>query len=132
MFINEEDLGNSIYDDVLQAVAREDQNFINDNIYRAITEADSYMNQTYDTTSLWNQTGEDRNRLIKGVVIDMAIYHIYSVAEETPVIRRERYDYAKDILKRIMRGEIVLEFPRKLDEDKQDCSIKYGGIDRKY
>ena len=133
MFIEETDLGSSIYNEVLQAITREIPNHINEKIVLAIDEADSYLNTRYDTTTLWTQTGTDRNALIKNAVIDIALYHIHAVLEEVPVIRRERYDYAKTTLKDIRKGETVLHsIPRLSDTEPENTEIKYGGISKRY
>lgn len=134
MFIEETDLGESIYSEVLAAISRENSNFINEKIALAIKETDSYLNTRYDTETLWLQTGDNRNPIIKNAVIDIALYHIHSVLEEVPVIRRERYDYAiKTTLKDIRKGETVLyDIPRLTDDEAVDVEIKSGGIDKRY
>lgn len=133
MFIEDSDLGNSIYSEVLQAITRNIPNFINEKITLAIDEADSYLNTRYNTETLWSQTGTDRNPLIKNAVIDIALYHIHAVLKEVPVIRRERYDYAKTTLKDIRKGDLVLhDIPRLTNEDQEDNEIKYGGINNRY
>jgi phage gp36-like protein len=133
MFIEEEDLGKSIYSEVLGAIARENPNHNNENIALAIDEADSYLNTRYNTETLWAQTAADRNALIKNAVIDIALYHIHAVLEEVPVIRRERYDYAKTTLKDIRKGEIVLhDIPKLSVSEPENTEIKYGGISKRY
>jgi hypothetical protein len=124
MFITEEDLGQSIYNEVLHAVSREDSGFINRNIGRAIKEVDGYLNQKYDTAVLWAQIDDSREQTILGIVIDVALYHIHSVLEEVPVIRRERYDYAKSDLKDIRKGEIRLSgIPLLTETNTEDESL---------
>ncbi len=53
MFIEKEDLGQSIYTEVLDAISRTDQTFIDSNIARAIQEVDLYLNVKYNTEELW-------------------------------------------------------------------------------
>lgn len=124
MFITEEDLKQSIYSEVLLAVTREDSGFINRNIGKAIKEVDGYLNKKYDTSILWNQAGDSREETILGIVVDVALYHIHSVLEEVPVIRREKYDYAKSDLKDIRKGEIRLTgIPLLTETNTEDESL---------
>jgi phage gp36-like protein len=133
MFIADNDLGNSIYNEVLQAIVRDQPSYVGEKIALAIDEADAYLNNRYKTAALWSQTGDDRNSMIKNIIIDIALYHIHAVLEETPVIRRERYDYAKQLLKDIRKGDIVLhDIERLTDDDGKDLEIKYGGISNRY
>jgi len=133
MFLNENDLGSSIYSEVLAAISRDDQTFIDSNIGRAIEEVDGYLNQKYDTEVLWAQTGAGRNKTVLGLCVDVALYHIHSVTEETPVIIRERYDYAKSALKDIRRGDIRLTgIPLISDLGGSDNEIIGGTISNRY
>lgn len=98
-FLTEEDLSSSIYDEILDAISRQNPQFIKDNINRTITEVDARLRTKYVTTDLWTQTGDDRDETILGICIDICLYHIHSVLEEVPIIRRERHDYAQQSLK---------------------------------
>ena len=122
MFIEKADLGQSIYTEVLDTISRADQTFIDSNIGRAVEEVDGYLNQKYDTEVLWAQVAPNRNKTIKGLCVDVSLYHIHSVTEETPVIIRERYDYAKTMLKDIRKGEIKLTGIPLLADDEDETN----------
>ncbi|BDD10878.1 hypothetical protein FUAX_33100 [Fulvitalea axinellae] len=134
MYITETDLQQHRYPELIDAVSRDDPNFVLANIGRAEREADGYLNQKYDTAELWAQTGEDRDPIVKGLVIDLTLYHIYSVAEEVPIIIRERYDYAKTALKEIRKGETLLTgVPLLADKERDpDPQILYGHRSNRY
>ncbi len=134
MFIEKADLGQSIYSEILDAISRQDQTFIDSNIGRAIEEVDGYLNQKYDTSVLWLQVGEARNKTIKGLCVDVSLYHIHSVTEETPVIIRERYDYAKQMLKDIRDGKIKLTGVPLLSENIEtpELEVLTGSLSKRY
>jgi len=128
MFLQESDLTASIYSEILQAISREDANFISRNIGTAIRQIESKLAKKYDTSVLWAQTGENRNELVLGIAIDFALYHIHAVLEEVPIIRRERYDYARKDLEDILNGETMLTGIPLLNESEEtaDNEISSG------
>ncbi len=134
MFLEEADLGQSIYDEILQAISRQDPLFIEGNISDAIADVDSYINQKYDTEQLWLQVGEDRNRTILKICRDIALYNIHSVLEEVPIIRRERNDNALQLLKGIRDGENKLTGIALLSETEEttDNEITSGANSQRY
>ncbi len=135
MFIEESDLSQGVYVEILSALSREDANFVAQNISRAIAEVDGYLNQKYDTTDLWQQTGDDRNNIIKGLCIDVALYHIYSVTEMIPEKIKERYNWAKETLKDIREGLMKLDIPlwsEKEEEEGGQADFFAGGLNNRY
>ncbi len=134
MFLQESDLTDSIYNEILLAVTREDETFTARNIGKAIAQIDSKLCKKYDTDTLWAQEGEDRNELILGIAIDFALYHMHAVLEEVPIIRRERYDYARKDLEDIMNGEILLTGISLLNEieETQDNEISSGSMSERW
>ena len=134
MFLQESDLTASIYSEILQAISREDANFISRNIGTAIRQIESKLAKKYDTSVLWAQTGENRNELVLGIAIDFALYHIHAVLEEVPIIRRERYDYARKDLEDILNGETMLTGIPLLNENEAttDNEISSGTNSRRY
>lgn len=134
MFLQEADLGQSIYSEILQAISREDPDFIESNIALAIQQIDSKLANKYDTSVLWAQVGEDRNKLILGIAIAFALYHIHSVLEDVPTIRRERYDYARRDLNDLAKGETMLTGVPLINETEEtaDNEITSGNNSRRY
>jgi len=131
MFITLEDLNKSIYDEQLNAIVRNEPTIIDERINLAITEVDTYLNQRYNTTEIWNKQGADRHELIKNAVIDIALYHIHSLLTESPIIRRERYDNAIQLLKDIRKGDSNLTGVPLIEAEK-NTDILYGGINTRY
>ncbi|WP_053404986.1 phage protein Gp36 family protein [Persicobacter sp. CCB-QB2] len=134
MFIEEKDLSQGVYADILQNVSRQDPTYIEQNIARAIAEVDGYMNQKYDTSELWTQTGDERNGIIKGLCIDVSLYHIFSVTEKIKQDIVDRYKWAKEALKEIREGLLKLDLPlwsEKAEPDKQ-ADFFAGGLNNRY
>jgi hypothetical protein len=74
------------FDEIKDAISRDDPNFIERNIAHALKQIDSRLSIKYDTSVLWAQVGAERNSLILGIAVDFTIYHMYAVLEEVPVI----------------------------------------------
>ncbi|WP_053405164.1 phage protein Gp36 family protein [Persicobacter sp. CCB-QB2] len=134
MFLEEADLKQGVYIEILNALSREDETFVSQNISRAIAEIDGYLNQKYDTSELWAQTGDDRNGIIKGLSIDVSLYHIYSVTEEIPDKIKERYKWAKETLKDIRDGLMKLDIPLWSEKEEPDKQADFftGGLNNRY
>lgn len=127
MFLTKEDLNLTTYPEILDAISREDDLFVESHLKAAITQVDKYLNKHYDTTALWEQTGSNRDSFMLKICVDVCVYNIYSVLPEAPIIRRERYDYAISELKDIRRGDLILELPPKIQkEDSQENPITFG------
>jgi phage gp36-like protein len=46
---------------------------------------------------------------IKGVAMDLALYHLYARRNLAPPVRRQKYEAALQFLQQVARGEAVLE-----------------------
>jgi len=46
---------------------------------------------------------------IKGVALDLALYHLYARRSLAPAVRRQKYEAALQFLQQVARGEAVLE-----------------------
>jgi phage gp36-like protein len=80
-----------------------DSQVVDEAIHRADAEIDAYlgMRHTLPLTPLPDQ--------VKGLSIDMALYHLYSRRSLAPTVRRQKYEAAVAFLKLVAAGEAVLE-----------------------
>jgi phage gp36-like protein len=80
-----------------------DSQVVDEAIHRADAEIDAYlgMRHTLPLTPLPDQ--------VKGLSIDMALYHLYSRRSVAPTVRRQKYEAAVAFLKLVAAGEAVLD-----------------------
>ena len=72
-------------------------------IHRADAEIDAYLGMRY-TLPLSPLPDQ-----VKGLSIDMALYHLYSRRSVVPTVRRQKYEAAISFLKLVAEGEAVVE-----------------------
>jgi phage gp36-like protein len=80
-----------------------DSQVVDEAIHRADAEIDAYlgMRHTLPLSPLPDQ--------VKGLSIDMALYHLYSRRSVAPTVRRQKYEAAVAFLKLVAAGEAILE-----------------------
>lgn len=78
-FIELTDFPASIHTDILNALTKDDNAVITDNVDRTIDEMKAYLNGRYDTVKVFNKTGNDRNKYILRLALSITIYYIYLV-----------------------------------------------------
>lgn len=72
-------------------------------INRADAEIDAYVGKRYQLPLM---PAPDQ---VKGLSIDMALYHLYSRRSVAPTVRRQKYEAALAFLKLVAAGEAVVE-----------------------
>ncbi len=67
----------------------------------------------YDVAKIFGAEGENRDSYIVMIVLDCALYHLYTatVPNKIPQIRAERYQDALDWLKSVAKGEETADLP---------------------
>ena len=80
-----------------------DSGVVNEAIHRADAEIDAYLGMRY-TLPLSPLPDQ-----VKGLSIDMALYHLYSRRSVAPTVRRQKYEAAISFLKLVAEGEAVVE-----------------------
>jgi phage gp36-like protein len=80
-----------------------DSEVVDEAIHRADAEIDAYLGMRY-TLPLSPLPDQ-----VKGLSIDMALYHLYSRRSVAPTVRRQKYEAAVAFLKLVAAGESVLE-----------------------
>jgi len=76
---------------------------VDEAINRADGEIDAYLGTRY---ALPLTPAPDQ---VKGLSIDMALYHLYSRRSVAPPVRRQKYEAALSFLKQVAAGEAVVE-----------------------
>jgi len=110
-FITLEDYDASIHREILDAITREDKNIVEICENRAIAEMRGYLARRYDCDAIFSATGKNRHDLILMNAIDIAIYHLFSIhnPQKMSQIRKDRYDRAKEWLRRVANEDISVE-----------------------
>ena len=110
-FITLEDYDASIHREILDAITREDKNIVEICENRAIAEMRGYLARRYDCDAIFSATGKNRHDLILMNAIDTAIYHLFSIhnPQKMSQIRKDRYDRAKEWLRRVANEDISVE-----------------------
>lgn len=85
----------------------------------AIHQVKSYLSGKYDVEKIFSATDNKRNAYIVMVVLDCALYHLYTstVPKRMPDIRSQRYQDAIDWLKMVGKGEISADLPQKQNDN---------------
>jgi phage gp36-like protein len=80
-----------------------DSQVVDEAINRADGEIDAYLGTRY---ALPLTPAPDQ---VKGLSIDMALYHLYSRRSVAPPVRRQKYEAALSFLKQVAAGDAVVE-----------------------
>jgi phage gp36-like protein len=139
MFINREDLNNSLYEEIIDAITRQcgdaekAEARINYGIRTAVSIAESHLCSLWDTSSIFDKTGDMRNPMLVDICCNIALYIIADVLEEMPATIANPYEGSMELLDKIVNGKISIPGatrPADPDTGVPDSYIKHGNIDR--
>jgi phage gp36-like protein len=101
-----------------------DSQVVAEAINRAEAEIDAYLGSRYalPLTPVPDQ--------VKGLSIDMALYHLYSRRSVAPPIRRQKYEAALSLLKQIAAGEAVVEGGSELLTETSQVESEFSSATR--
>lgn len=107
-FLVKEDYAFSINIPVLDALTGGDDAIIDELSAEAVEEMKAFLNARYDVTSIFEQSGESRNKIIVMYCKDIALYHIFSIYNfrMIPGIRKKRYEAALNWLQEVNEQKI--------------------------
>lgn len=110
-FIELTDYKNSIHDEIMDALTREDDSIILVCEDRAICEMRSYMSGRYDCEQIFSARGDERNPLILMMAIDITIFHVFCVHNPMKLsqMRKDRYDRAIEWLVAVSKGNTNID-----------------------
>jgi len=101
-----------------------DSQVVAEAISRADAEIDAYLGTRYvlPFASVPEQ--------VKGLSIDMALYHLYSRRSVAPTVRRQKYEAALSFLKQVAAGEAVIEGASGLIAETTQAGSQFAGPPR--
>ncbi|MCT4698465.1 DUF1320 domain-containing protein [Tenacibaculum haliotis] len=88
----------------------------------ALAQIRNYLAGKYNVNEIFNQVDDQRNSHIVMIVIDCALYHLYTstVPRSMPDIRSARYQDAIDWLKLVASGDTLADLPKITDESGEE------------
>lgn len=118
MFLTKTDLYTAIIEDELEEITRGDDSIINAALVSAEAEAKTYLYDTYDTETIFNQSGTSRHALLVNILSDIAIYLIVARVQAGQNIedREARYKRAVATLKQYQNHESYSDLPRRTEQ----------------
>jgi phage gp36-like protein len=133
-FLEKSDLESHLYEESIDVITREDDDLVTAAIDAAIGEAKGYLG-AYDTDSIFDEAGSDRNALLLVFCKDIAIWHLVVLcnAGADMALRQDRYERAIAWLKGVQKGDIAADLPKAEDEDGEETGaiIRYGSNDQR-
>lgn len=134
IWLTKEDFDSKIKPVILEEITEFNDSVLYENEKQAIAEIQSYLRSKYDINAIFSTIGDDRNDLIKMLVIDITIYHTLSKPNPRTVseIRVNRYNEAKRMLEDASKGILDLGLPRVIKEDgKPQSKLRWGSDKRR-
>jgi phage gp36-like protein len=124
-FITIEDYDARIHREILDALVRNDETVIEIIEDQSIALMRSYLNTRYDCDIIFAATGNDRNKLILMILLDITVYNIFCIHNPQKIsqITRDRYDRALEWLRRVSKGQANIDGAPLLPPDKSGNSL---------
>lgn len=130
MFLTIQDLDTKLYPEITAMLSRYGEVIVLAHLGTAQGEIETYLGALYDIQPEMQKSGPARHKLLLPMAIDMAIYHMYSLAETTPAHRVKRYEQAIKMLELMSQSKLVLPGVPPAPEPEtptQTSLIGYGG-----
>lgn len=130
MFLDPTELSSHLYGEKVSTINRGDTTVLQSAIDAAISEVKSYLS-AFDTDTIFNATGADRNPILLLYTKDIAVWHFIQLANPNTdlALREDRYSKAIDWFDKVMRGQVVPDLPLPAppaDGSDQQNFIKWG------
>lgn len=104
MYIQKIDFSQAIFREIRETISRYSDSLLTQCSLRAEEEVRSRLAARYDIGQELSKTGDNRNAMLVGLTVDIAIYYMYKTQESIPNIRVKAYDDAVAILKDLASG----------------------------
>lgn len=120
-FVQLSDYDASIHREILDALTRSDESVVEICEDRAIAEMRCYLSKRYDCDRIFAAVGDARLQLVLMMVIDIAVYHIFSIhnPQKLSQLRKDRYDRAVEWMKAVAAEDISIEGAPLLPEEQR-------------
>ena len=129
LYITREDLNKKLYEEIIDAIVREDPEREEYGIRVAMETVRTYIASRYDVDREFQKTGKGRNFMLVNICAKIAMYEIADILEQMPVTIQNPYDKTIELLKDIQAGKATLtDIPEPVDPEtgEPDTYIKYG------
>lgn len=103
-FITKIDFSDALFREIRDTITRFSDTLLLNASLRAEQEIISRLSAKYDIVPELAKTGTDRNQMLVGLCVDMAIYFLYKTQETIPNIRVKAYDDAVALLRDLAKG----------------------------
>lgn len=126
MFLTKKDLIAAIPEDELDEITRKDESVTQQALAASISTMMVYLFDSYNTESIFAQTGVARHALILQTGIDIAVYFITGRGQAGQNVddRKSRYDRSIKLLEAFKKSETYSDLPRREDRKQQSISFK--------
>lgn len=120
-FVQLSDYDASIHREILDALTRSDESVVEICEDRAIAEMRCYLSKRYDCDRIFSAVGDARLQLVLMMVIDIAVYHIFSIhnPQKLSQLRKDRYERAVEWMKAVAAEDISIEGAPLLPEEQR-------------
>lgn len=127
MFLTKEELYTKIYQEILDAIVRNDSTIVEVTIQASVSEMKSYLSDRFDVNLIFGKSGDNRHPLILDFLKDITVYHLHSIynPDKIPQIRKDRYDRAIQWLKDVAKDLINPDLPL-INVSSPSGSIAFG------
>lgn len=104
-FITKSDYSEFIRTNILDSITNATDGILDAAEVRSIELMKGYLNARYDTTNIFNKTGDDRNPVVVMYCIDLILFDIHSRINprKIPELRIERRNIAIDWLEKVQQ-----------------------------
>lgn len=124
-----------IKDDVLQRVINADVVVLDHSERVQLAKMQDYLRSRYDVSTIFFQTGTNRNSVLVGYLTDMVVYDVYAriAQRQVPQQIEVRYKEAIEYLKMVNKGDLSPNLPAVQTEDEQQGTaiFRYGSNPKK-
>lgn len=99
----------------------------------AVRFMEGYLNARYDVKTIFSKSGNERDEVIKGYAVDIAIYRLHSLISprKIPKYRKENYELAVEWLENVCAAKINPPGLPLIQDNKSRDSIMFGGNDKR-
>lgn len=112
----------------LDQITDEQDALVDDAINDAVAMVKNYLYQHFDTNSIFEQTGDDRDRKVTRWCKYLAIYYIYDRIEDELIPERiqKNYDHTMKTLEKIAQAKMPVDLPRRVDKTPTETRTRWG------
>jgi len=128
MFIEISDIKTHLYEEIVVAIDRDDEDILQASIDAAVSEAKGYL-ADYDIATIFSNTGAERHPLLLIFIKDIAVWHFLNLSNPSAdmELRKNRYERAVQWLKGVQKKDICPDLPLiEPSTTEQVGSIRFG------